>query len=150
MKRNTFTIRLFASFCVVLCISTTSPGQDTDVEGVHAVDFVPIATVDYDLLTRKQWIELIDSRLAEHLQTTSYQPEPRPNRDSDVIVQGEAAFWDSCTACHDAVRALEKTKTYGQWLVTIRRMAAKDGAAVSPADINPIADYLASRSMSAG
>lgn len=108
-----------------------------------------MATVDHASLTREQWIELIDSRLAQRSQTASDQPEPRPGRDGG-IAQGEAAFWDSCTACHDAERALEKTKTYSGWLATIRRMAVKEGAAIRPADFDLIAEYLASLNMPVG
>ena len=101
-------------------------------------------------LTTEQALKSIDRRVAKQLQSASYQPEPSADRDGAMIAQGQAAFWDSCTACHDAERSLERSKTRGEWLATIRRMAAKDGAAVSPADFDLIAEYLASRSMSAG
>jgi hypothetical protein len=69
--------------------------------------------------------------------------------DPAVIAAGQAAFSRSCTTCHDAARSLEKAKSYSGWLATIGRMAAKEGADISPADVPPIAAYLASLSPSA-
>jgi mono/diheme cytochrome c family protein len=69
--------------------------------------------------------------------------------DPAVIAAGQAAFNSSCTTCHDAARALDKSKSYSGWLATIGRMAGKEGADISPADFQPIAAYLASRSPSA-
>ncbi|MDA1052612.1 MAG: hypothetical protein O3C40_19320 [Planctomycetota bacterium] len=114
------------------------------------MEFAATVMVDDASLTTEQLSKLIDRQVAKQLQSTSYQPEPSTDRDGAMTAQGQAAFWDCCTACHDAGRSLERSKTYGEWLATIRRMAVKDGAAVSPADFDPIAEYLASRSISAG
>ena len=76
------------------------------------------------------------------------QPPPLPDAanslDPEAVGYGQAAFERSCTACHDAERAFGKSKSYAGWLATVRRMAAKDGAEISSADVVPIATYLAS------
>jgi mono/diheme cytochrome c family protein len=64
--------------------------------------------------------------------------------DPGLVAAGQSAFSRSCTACHDADRSLQKSKSYGGWLSTVRRMASKTGAEVSSADVIPIATYLAS------
>jgi len=64
--------------------------------------------------------------------------------DSSVVAAGQAAFDRSCTTCHDAQRALGKSKSYALWLGTVRRMASKDGADIRSSDVAPIAAYLAS------
>jgi hypothetical protein len=69
-----------------------------------------------------------------------------PKFDPAVVSAGMAAFERDCTKCHDAARALERTKDLAGWRATVRRMAGKRGADVSPSDIEPIAVYLASRS----
>ena len=66
--------------------------------------------------------------------------------DPAVVTRGSAAFDTACTQCHDADRALSKTKSLTGWLATVRRMAAMDGADISSDEIRPIATYLASRS----
>lgn len=137
------TIWLLLIGCAGPSLSVPGRAQDAQFQAVAPVAF---ESAEDASLTREQWFELIDSRLARQLQTASYQPE----LDGAVIARGEAAFWDSCTGCHDAGRALEKTKTYGEWLVTIRRMAVKDGAAVRPADFDSIAEYLVSLGSSRG
>jgi hypothetical protein len=64
--------------------------------------------------------------------------------DPAVVAQGASAFQSSCTACHDAERSTSVRKSLGGWMATVRRMAAKDGADISPSDVQPIATYLAS------
>src|SRR5262249_19465796 len=64
--------------------------------------------------------------------------------DPGMISAGEAAFSRSCTSCHDAQRSLQKSKSFGGWLSTVQRMAAKDGADINSADHAAIATYLAS------
>jgi hypothetical protein len=71
-------------------------------------------------------------------------PTVMPVSLSQVNVAGQSAFLRSCTTCHDERRALDKRKTYSQWLATVQRMAAKDGAGFSTLDIGPIAAYLSS------
>ncbi len=66
--------------------------------------------------------------------------------DPAVVAAGRAAFNSSCLKCHDAERSTSKSKSYSEWLSTVRRMASKDGAAVSPSDYVSIATYLASLS----
>jgi mono/diheme cytochrome c family protein len=70
--------------------------------------------------------------------------------DQGTVAGGQAAFVRSCTACHDAQRALSKSKSYAGWLTTVQRMAAKDGADIRSSDVVPIATYLASVSGAAG
>jgi hypothetical protein len=64
--------------------------------------------------------------------------------DPGTVAAGQAAFASACTNCHDAERSLSKAKTFSGWLATVRRMAGKDGAEISSADVVPIATYLAS------
>jgi hypothetical protein len=65
--------------------------------------------------------------------------------DPAVVSAGSAAFDRSCTTCHDAARALDRTKDLDGWRATVRRMADKKGAEIAAGDIEPIATYLASR-----
>jgi hypothetical protein len=65
--------------------------------------------------------------------------------DPAVVSAGQAAFERSCTKCHEASRALERTKDLAGWRTTVRRMAARRGADIASEDIEPIATYLASR-----
>lgn len=65
--------------------------------------------------------------------------------DPAVVGAGQAAFERSCTKCHEASRALERTKDLSGWRATVRRMANKSGANIASADMEPIAAYLASR-----
>ena len=65
--------------------------------------------------------------------------------DAAVVSAGQAAFERSCTKCHDASRALQRTKDLAGWRATARRMASRRGAEIASADIEPIATYLASR-----
>jgi hypothetical protein len=69
--------------------------------------------------------------------------------DPAVVSAGQTAFEQSCTTCHDAARALERTKDLAGWRATVRRMAAKMGADIASGDMEPIAVYLASRSAAA-
>src|SRR5262245_36829262 len=62
------------------------------------------------------------------------------------VAAGEAAFNRSCLTCHDAERALAKSKSFSGWRATVARMAAKTDANIPAGDIDPIATYLASRS----
>ncbi len=75
---------------------------------------------------------------------------PSPAFDPAVVSTGQAAFDRSCTTCHDAARALERTKDLAGWRAIVRRMAAKRDADIASSDIEPIATYLASRSAPAG
>jgi hypothetical protein len=70
--------------------------------------------------------------------------------DPAVVSAGQAAFERSCTQCHDAARALDRTKDLAGWRTTVRRMAGKRGADVPTSDFEPIAVYLASRNAPAG
>jgi len=81
--------------------------------------------------------------------TASFQPSVQPPAnmpDPAMIEVGQSAFSRACTTCHDAQRSLQKSKSYGGWLATVQRMAIKEGADISSADIVPIATYLASLS----
>jgi len=68
------------------------------------------------------------------------------NKDADpsLVASGQTAFNRSCLKCHDAERSLSKSKSQSEWLSTVRRMAAKDGAEISSSDFTSIATYLAS------
>jgi mono/diheme cytochrome c family protein len=76
----------------------------------------------------------------------SRQQSERPRLDPQVVSRGQSAFESSCTQCHDADRALRKSKSLSGWLATVRRMARMEDADIDAADIVPIATYLASRS----
>src|SRR5438874_3382181 len=65
--------------------------------------------------------------------------------DPAVVSAGMAAFERSCTKCHDAARSLDRTKDLAGWRATVKRMAARRGADIPSADMEPIATYLASR-----
>src|SRR5437588_8117813 len=69
--------------------------------------------------------------------------------DPAVVAAGMAAFQRGCTTCHDAARALERTKDLAGWRATVQRMAARRGADIPSSDIEPIAVYLASRNAAA-
>ena len=65
--------------------------------------------------------------------------------DPAVVSAGMAAFQRGCTTCHDAARALERTKDLAGWRATVQRMANRRGADIPSSDIEPIAVYLTSR-----
>src|SRR5262249_26013111 len=65
--------------------------------------------------------------------------------DQAVVSAGQAAFERDCTKCHEASRALERTKDLAGWRATVRRMAARRGADIPSEDLEPITTYLASR-----
>src|SRR5436309_2850765 len=58
--------------------------------------------------------------------------------DPAVVSAGQAAFERSCTQCHDAARALDRTKDLDGWRATVRRMAAKRGADIPTSDFETI------------
>ncbi|MCA9128540.1 MAG: hypothetical protein KDB22_15740, partial [Planctomycetales bacterium] len=72
--------------------------------------------------------------------------EGKSNRDSEPQKtsgeQGRQTFLDACTQCHDAERALTVSKTYEEWMETIREMAAKEDAEIASEDFAEIAEYL--------
>jgi hypothetical protein len=70
--------------------------------------------------------------------------------DPAVVSAGQAAFERSCTQCHDAARALDRTKDLAGWRTTVRRMAGKRGADIPTSDFESIAVYLASRNAASG
>ncbi|HEV2971172.1 MAG TPA: hypothetical protein VGY55_14455 [Pirellulales bacterium] len=74
---------------------------------------------------------------------------PAQTFDPAVVSVGQAAFERSCTTCHDAARALERTKDLAGWRATVRRMATKRDSDVASEEIEPIAVYLASRNATA-
>ena len=85
-----------------------------------------------------------DARSSAESQPDGQTPRT-PRFDPALVQRGESAFQESCTACHDAARSLEKTKSLAQWRGTVERMAAKDGADVASGDVEAIAVYLASQ-----
>lgn len=70
--------------------------------------------------------------------------------DQGLVELGRKAFNSSCTQCHDAQRSLSKQKSFSEWMQTIRRMAAMDGAQVPPSRFRAIATYLNSQGASSG
>src|SRR5262245_39475496 len=87
--------------------------------------------------------------LVPAVDTTDYQVEansatqpanPAPTAgglDPGLVATGQAAFSRSCTTCHDEQRSLQKSKSFGGWLATVQRMASKEGADISTADVQP-------------
>lgn len=67
-------------------------------------------------------------------------------QDRQLIESGRGAFQTSCVSCHDAEKSLSKTKSKSDWLVTINRMATKQGASIPAGSFDSIATYLASLS----
>ena len=84
-------------------------------------------------------------------QAETGSPPPVPETPDDAkrvnwtktIEQGRMAFEKSCTECHDADEALEKSKSFQQWMVTIREMSKKEDADIPQDNFVPIATYLA-------
>jgi mono/diheme cytochrome c family protein len=78
------------------------------------------------------------------------EPAPQQQRrggsrfDEAVIRQGQQIFQSSCSQCHETERATSKVKSYGEWLATVRRMAAMEDADIPASQHVPIATYLAS------
>ena len=67
-----------------------------------------------------------------------------PESEDDSMQSGSSASFEMyCLDCHDADRALQKSKSYGDWLTTVRRMAAMDDANIPSSEFEPIARYLA-------
>ena len=74
--------------------------------------------------------------------TPAMAHEATPDRASAEA--GRPAFETNCTKCHDADRALQKSKDLAGWRATVRRMARKTDANIASSDWEPIAQYLAS------
>ena len=68
----------------------------------------------------------------------------RSRFDEARVRRGQQFFQSSCTQCHDAQRALSKRKSYGGWLATVRRMAAREDADIPANQHVAIVTYLAS------
>jgi len=64
--------------------------------------------------------------------------------DPAMIASGSSAFTARCIQCHDAQKALSKSKSLGGWRGTVQRMARMDGAEIPANEIEPIAVYLTS------
>ena len=90
-------------------------------------------------VSEEQLRTLVDQRILE-LQTVNDSSAFDPSQ----VDRGSQVFQDSCTGCHDARRSSQKQKSYGAWLATVRRMAAKDGAEIDASDHEAISAYLAS------
>lgn len=65
--------------------------------------------------------------------------------DASLVQAGEIAFNRNCTACHDAQKSLQASKSLSGWRTTVRRMAGKTGAQIPESVHESIATYLASR-----
>lgn len=89
--------------------------------------------------------EPAEDEMADAESAAEEEAADEPRFDPALVSRGQAAFQSSCLDCHDANRALDKRKTYGGWLTTVRRMALMDGANVAPGDHTAIATYLASQ-----
>jgi len=70
--------------------------------------------------------------------------QQKPAFDRALVRQGQSLFNSSCTECHDAERSTSKRKSYGAWLATVRRMAAKEDADIAANQHVAIATYLTS------
>ena len=72
--------------------------------------------------------------------TTRGRAEPESPSSAEA---GAAAFTTHCTECHDAQRSLGKTKSFADWLATVRRMANMEDANIPTGVHQEIARYLA-------
>ena len=116
--------------------------QDADID---AGDFAPIATylanrTDQEIARSRQEQAALER---ESNDATGSEDTRRP--DVSLSSRGKSAFYQSCVECHDAERSLSAEKSFGEWMSTIRRMAAKDDADVDPNDYRPIATFLSER-----
>ncbi len=80
----------------------------------------------------------------DSMQDNESDDESKNRFDQAMVRRGEQFFQSSCTQCHDAERALSKRKSYGGWLATVRRMAAREDADIPGSEHEAIATYLAS------
>lgn len=90
----------------------------------------------------------VAEELPHALQAPTVAPSMLPDQQQlhqAVVAAGEAAFNRGCIQCHDAEKSLARSKSFSDWLATVRRMAAKDGADVPPESMESIAAFLASR-----
>ena len=62
-----------------------------------------------------------------------------------TIIDGERAFQDNCTSCHDAQRSFQKRKTLAGWRATVENMAKKPDADIPQEAREPIAKFLSVR-----
>lgn len=83
-------------------------------------------------------------------QFASMTQNNQPAFDPSVVSRGQQAFESYCTQCHDANRAMQKSKSLSGWRATVQRMAGKDGADIPAEARDPIATYLASLSSRSG
>jgi len=91
----------------------------------------------------------ISSRYQDHSQESIGHTRQTDDHDNqpfapNLVNRGRIAFDSSCTECHDAERATSKRKSYGAWLATVRRMAAKEDADIPTGEYESIATFLAS------
>ena len=103
---------------------------------------------------RKAWYR-ISSEMPEHPVTSvvwlqdededeDENSESDEESEDDSMPSGSSASFEIyCVDCHDAERALQKSKSYADWLTTVRRMAAMDDASIPSSEFEPIARHLA-------
>jgi len=137
---------LLACLAVYLRVAANEPTEFPTAHSIRGVS----EHLDRSLLatTREEWIELIDQRIAAYQQPIPGQVANPSSFDSTLVDRGRVAFSNSCTTCHNADRSLAKTKSYGGWLTTVKRMSGNEGADIRSTDVEPIAAYLSSLSES--
>ena len=87
------------------------------------------------------------AEMASETQTETVEGDSHPNGRTSSESGRQALFFQACTQCHNAERALSKTKSAAEWLATVQRMSSKSGARIPAQDIRPIADYLATHAV---
>ena len=122
-------------FAAVIAVSVTGgalgAGELTSIAPIQHADFESAQA------SSDEWIELSDLGIDGQIGDRAVG-SPRPTSamlDGQDIAVGRAAFETACTTCHEAERAFATDKNFGEWLNTVRRMAAKDGADISRSDI---------------
>jgi mono/diheme cytochrome c family protein len=83
--------------------------------------------------------------VAEPRYYVAAQPRRPSEAKSQVSGDGEKAFQDNCTTCHDAQRSFEKRKTLAGWRATVETMAKKPDADIPEVVREPIAKFLSVR-----
>ena len=136
-------------------VSAFKPTKVVPAAGTSSEDSLPLDAPENNISDEQlEWIrqEILASLKQDSDDTNRMNQRETGLRgvDPGVIERGRQAFDRSCTECHEADRALSRTKTRAAWFATVRRMATKDGADISAGDIEPIVSYLASRSTASG
>ena len=127
---------LVVSFWTCLVVPQTEANEDTVAQADANDDTVPQADANEDAVPQTDASEDAVPQADANDETQS--PESPSSAEA-----GAAAFTNHCTECHNAQTSMRKTKSFADWLATVRRMAKKEDANI-PNDVHEeIARYLA-------